>query len=121
MSINFRGYRSGKRARSAKKKDDQEEKTKEDVIDEILLEINELSTKTGNLTGDSVLQKIGQRISNMVAQTSSDTRSAHTSLQSMPRENLVKVHGALDTHNSDLKLNTLKKTYLSRLSSKQSA
>ncbi|MFM7978212.1 MAG: hypothetical protein ACKPKO_02760, partial [Candidatus Fonsibacter sp.] len=111
MSINFCCHSGGKRGRGTKKKDDEEEKSKDDVIDEILQGINELSTKTVNLTGDSVLQNIGQHISNMVAQTSLDPRSAHTSLQSMPRENLVKVYSALNTHNSELKLNTLKQTY----------
>ena len=35
MSINFRGHGGGKRARGAKKKDDEEEHIKEDVIEYI--------------------------------------------------------------------------------------
>ena len=97
-----------KRARGGKKKDDEEEKTKDDIIDDVLKELNDLSKRTGSLTGDSVLLKIGQIIVNIVTQASNDPRSAHTILQSMSRESLVQISGSLDASSTDLKLNTLK-------------
>ena len=81
-----------------------------------LKEINDLSKRTGSLTGDSVLLKIGQNIANIVTQASTDLRSARNILQSLSREHIVKVSGVLDASNSDLKINTMK-TYCSSLTS----
>ena len=108
VSINFRAHGGGKRARGAKKKDDEVEQSRDDIIDDIVNEINELSLRSGSLTGDSVLLKIGQNIANIVTQASNNPRSVHAILQSMSRESLVKICGSLDASSSDLKLNTLK-------------
>jgi hypothetical protein len=107
VSINCRLRGGGKRARGAKKKDDQEDKTKEDVIEGIEKEFMSQEFPRKELSKDVPIASIIGYIEGTLKVIQTDETYMLVLFKSMSRELLVKIQTAMDSHNMALKYNTV--------------
>ena len=98
----------GRWGRGTKKKDGEEEKSNDVIIDDNRNEPSELNNKTGSLAGDNVLAQSGQSDQHTITQASSGPRSLQSIFKTWSMDSLVKISGTLGANISDMKITAVK-------------